>query len=77
MSGYGSRDVETTTYIGTTELAKDISCCSKCIHRSDCEYWVRATDSNHCWLKSNDGNEIQGVPSDTRRGGIKRGILNN
>merc|ERR1712224_640728 len=71
MTGSGWRDVEITTYSGKTELEKDISCCSKCSKRSDCEYWVRATDSKNCWLKSNDGNAIQGVKSNTRRGGLR------
>ena len=71
MTGSGWRDVEITTYSGTTELEKDISCCSWCNQRADCEYWVRATDSNNCWLKSNDGNPIQEVTSNTRRGGFR------
>ena len=71
MTGSGVREVEITTYSGATELEKDISCCTKCNKRGDCEYWVRATDSNECWLKSNDGNEIQEVTSNTRRGGLK------
>ena len=54
MTGSGWRDVAVTFYSGKTELEKDISCCSKCSKRSDCEYWVRATDSKNCWLKSND-----------------------
>ena len=65
------RDVEVTTYSGTTTLEKDISCCSKCNKRVDCEYWVRATDSNDCWLKSNSGNSIREVTSNTRRGSLR------
>ena len=71
LTGSGIRDVEITTYSGITELEKDSSCCTKCNKRGDCEYWVRATDSNKCWLKSNDGNAIQEVASNTRRGGLK------
>ena len=51
-------------------MEKDISCCSKCNMRDDCEYWVRATDSNNCWLKSNDRNAIREIPSSIRRGGL-------
>ena len=78
MTGSGARDVKLTTYSGSTELEKDISCCSKCKMRNDCEYWVRATDTNKCWLKSNDKNEILEVPSSLRRGGLSTtGIIWN
>ena len=71
LTGSGWRDVEITTYSGRTTLEKDNFCCSKCNQRVDCEYWVRATDSNKCWLKSNNGNAIQEVASNTRRGGLR------
>ena len=71
MTGSGWRDVEITAYSGRTTLEKDNFCCSKCNQRVDCEYWVRATDSNYCWLKSNNGNAIQEVTSNTRRGGLR------
>ena len=71
MGGNGARIVEQTTYAGNTELEKDVSCCAKCNQRDDCEYWVRATNSNTCWLKSNDGNLIQETSSSTRRGGFR------
>ena len=72
MTGQGARVVETTNYSGSTEWEKDISCCSKCIQNEDCEYWVRATDSSDCWLKSNDGNKVKYKYSDTRRGGSRK-----
>ena len=71
LNGKGARAVEKTTYSGETDVDKDISCCKKCAANPECEYWVRATDSNSCWLKSNDGNKINPVDSSIRRGGIK------
>ena len=71
MTGVGARRVDLTTYDGSTELEKDISCCKKCTLNINCEYWVRATDSSNCWLKTNDGNEVQDIQSSTRRGGLR------
>ena len=78
MTGEGARDVEQTTYsllndqsgLATT-LEKDNDCCQKCGLNPDCEYWVRATDSNKCWLKSNGGRKIEKIPSRIRRGGLR------
>ena len=61
-----------TTYSGSTELEKDISCCEKCNLKDECDYWVRATDTNKCWLKLADGKRIKSVPSGTRRGGMRK-----
>ena len=72
MGGEGSRDVETTNYSGLSELEKDVSCCLKCNLRDDCEYWVRATDDNICWLRSNDGKPIKEISSWKRRGGFRK-----
>ena len=72
MGGKGSRDVETTSYSGLSELEKDVSCCLKCNLREDCEYWVRATNDTRCWLKSNDGKPIKAISSRIRRGGFKK-----
>jgi len=71
MGGSGARDVEVTQYSGTSEKEKDISCCTKCSLNSRCEYWVRATDSTNCWLKSNNGREIKEYSSSNRRGGLR------
>ena len=71
LAGTGYRDVEVTTYDGSSEWDKDISCCKKCDLNKDCEYWVRATDSNHCWLKSNNGKTIEASSSSNRRGGFR------
>ena len=71
LGGTGARDVEQTSYSGSSELEKDVSCCSQCRLRAACEYWVRATDSDSCWLKSNDGKEIEEISSTSRRGGFR------
>ena len=71
LTGKGWRDVEKTFVKGSTTLEKDIDCCTKCGLNPDCEYWVRATDSNSCWLKSNDGQKIEERSSRTRRGGLR------
>ena len=71
LGGTGARDIEHTTYSGSSELEKDVSCCSKCQLRVACEYWVRATNSDSCWLKSNDGKEIEKISSTSRRGGFR------
>lgn len=71
LTGEGWRDVEQTTYSGSTTLEKDDDCCKKCGLNPDCEYWVRATDSKSCWLKSNGGLKIKEEFSRTRRGGLR------
>ena len=61
-----------TTYSGSTELEKDIDCCSKCNLKDECDFWVRATDSNGCWLKLANGKRIKHVSSSNRRGGMRK-----
>ena len=73
LSGTGAKNIEVTTYSGLSEIEKDVSCCMKCNLREDCEYWVRATDSNKCWVKSNDGNPVEKISKSTRRGGLRVG----
>ncbi len=61
-------DVKATTYTGSTDEEKDASCCAQCESEPQCEFWVRATDSNGCWLKKG----FAGFnPSRTRRGNLK------
>jgi len=71
LGGRGARDVATVAYSGSTDAERDRSCCAACSARSDCEYWVRATNSRHCWLKSNGGNPITSTKSSVRRGGMR------
>jgi len=71
LGGTGARDVAETSYSGSSELQKDKSCCAECRSVEACEYWVRATDSDKCWLKSNDGGTIIGTASSSRRGGYR------
>ena len=71
ISGKGARIIMQTTYSGSTEIEKDISCCTKCNENNNCEYWVREIDSNICLLKSNDGAQIEEVSSSHRRGGLR------
>jgi len=71
LDGSGARDIAVVTYYGSTELEKDVSCCRQCSARIECEYWVRATNTNSCWLRSNHGNTIVPKNSGNRRGGIK------
>ena len=60
--------VRETTYMGRTEAEKDASCCAECSKHSQCEFWVRATDDNKCWLRANPGDR-QAV--DNRTGGYR------
>jgi len=73
LQGIWAHDVAVVTYSGLTEIEKDASCCKQCAARSDCEFWVRATDSTQCWLKSNSGAEIHPTNHGHRRGGVKAG----
>jgi len=72
LNGEKDRTVEQTTYEGTTDAEKDQSCCSKCQSNAECEYWVRDTETNRCWLKSNNGRDIEPVANANRRGGVKQ-----
>jgi len=61
-------DVLATTYEGSTDAEKDASCCSQCQANPDCDFWVRMTDSNKCWLKKG----FTGFQAcDTCRGNLK------
>ena len=63
-------DVLETTYSGFTEKEKDTSCCEKCKNEPACEYWVRATGTDHrCWLKKAYKFSMD---SSIRRGGFYR-----
>lgn len=72
LTGDHHRNVEITTYEGTTEAEKDQSCCSKCQSNDECEYWVRDTTTNRCWLKSNSGHHIEAQANENRRGAVKQ-----
>jgi hypothetical protein len=48
---FSGTDVLATVYEGSTDEEKDESCCSQCRLNPDCDFWVRATDSNKCSLK--------------------------
>merc|ERR1711988_673013 len=61
-------DVEATTYSGSNDVEKDESCCQKCKNNVECEFWVRSTVSNKCWLKKQ---MVEHVSSKQRRGGFK------
>lgn len=58
-------DISRTTYTGQTDVEKDTSCCAKCVAEPACEYWVRATNTQDCWLKNGF---IRFVPNNYRRG---------
>ena len=60
--------VHTTIHSGNTEAEKDASCCAECNKHSQCDFWVRATDSNQCWLKASPINRI---PLANMRGGYR------
>ena len=57
-----------TTYVGSNDVEKDLSCCTLCSQNSACEFWVRATDSSDCWLKQGFTTEVS---STVKRGGFK------
>lgn len=44
--------IQTVEYTGTTFFEKDESCCAKCNANDKCTFWVRAINSNKCWLKN-------------------------
>ena len=72
LAGPGAVDLNVTTYSGSNEKEKDESCCQQCSENSECEYWVRATRFNKCWLKSNRGGKIEGSSGrGLRRGGLR------
>merc|ERR1712137_959608 len=60
-------DVKKVVYEGSTDEEKDASCCAACEQEEQCEYWVRATDTNDCWLK----NGFTGFSGNSKRRGPK------
>lgn len=67
-------DVVVTTYAGATTTEKDASCCHQCDLNADCAFWVRATDSDSCWLKKEytQGNSGDDERDSKRRGGFRQ-----
>jgi C1A family cysteine protease len=65
-------DVRSSTCTGDTDEEKDADCCAQCDAEPQCEYWVRATDTNDCWLKR-DFLEFGENP--LRRGNFKGGYF--
>jgi hypothetical protein len=41
-----------TTFAGSGLQEEDHSCCRKCRSTPRCSFWVRATDTRECWLKT-------------------------
>jgi len=59
--------VATTTYSGRSAPEQDASCCAQCSANPDCQFWVRSTEDNTCWLKNGFMN---GEVSNHHRGGF-------
>ena len=64
------KTISQTTYTGSTDAEKDASCCQQCKQEATCEFWVRSTVGNECWLKY----DFTGYANNTERRGklIKR-----
>jgi len=44
-------DIGVTTWSGYSVEQRDHSCCAKCNAVAGCEFWVRSTKTNDCWLR--------------------------
>eukprot|EP00927_Polykrikos_kofoidii_P012848 TRINITY_DN15577_c0_g1_i1.p1 TRINITY_DN15577_c0_g1~~TRINITY_DN15577_c0_g1_i1.p1 ORF type:complete len:720 (-),score=123.09 TRINITY_DN15577_c0_g1_i1:112-2121(-) len=44
-------DVDMYPYSGSTDEEKDASCCNACEDDKQCEFWVRSTETQECWLR--------------------------
>ena len=44
-------DIGVTTWTGLSVEQRDHSCCSRCRAVPSCEFWVRSTKTNDCWLR--------------------------
>lgn len=60
--------VKLTTITGTSDVEKDHACCAECSRNPECEFWVRSTSDDDCWLKK----DYTGSSSDSSKRGNHR-----
>eukprot|EP00456_Euglypha_rotunda_P022185 TRINITY_DN1880_c0_g1_i2.p1 TRINITY_DN1880_c0_g1~~TRINITY_DN1880_c0_g1_i2.p1 ORF type:complete len:293 (+),score=29.53 TRINITY_DN1880_c0_g1_i2:115-993(+) len=71
LHDFQGTDVASTTYTGNTDADKDSSCALQCNQNPNCQYWVRATDSSTCWLKTTF---VGYVSNGNRRGNFRSAV---